>query len=157
MSQALTEWINQTNWLLFVCPPFGLWLLTGVGLLGFTPVLRRLSSERSLVQIAEFSLKRAFFYKWELLSTAISLTLLSYIYQILQVLGRKLLPDFPDSLASTSGFLFLFLCFLAKLGKIVRLPPTNSPIRSMKYIFGGFSNPFRDYQTYKVLEDVDNE
>lgn len=157
MIPILIDWGKETNWFLFFFPPFPIWFLAGGALLGFPPVMRRLSSDRKLVNIAKFSLKRANLYKWELLFTAISLTVLSYIYHISLILGRKLLPVFPDTLASTLGFLLLLLVFLAKLGKIAQQPPTNSPLRSVKYIFGGFSNPFRDYQTYKVLKEVNTE
>lgn len=157
MIPILIEWGKETNWFLFFFPPFLIWFLAGATLLGFPPVLRRLSSDRGFVQRAKFSLKRAFFYRWELLFTAISLTLLTYIYHILLVLGRNLLSIFPDTLASTLGFLLLLLVFLAKLGKIAQRPPTKSPLKSVKYIFWGVSNPFRDYPTYRVLDEVNNE
>ncbi len=89
MRPILIEWSNQTNWLMFVLPPFSFWLMTGVGLLGFSPVLRRLSPDRNLFQKDKLGLKRANFYKCEILLTAISLTIFTYIYHLLLVLGRN--------------------------------------------------------------------
>lgn len=157
MLTILIGWSNQTSWLLFALPPFGLWITAGVGLLGFLPVVRRFPSDRNLAQIAKFGLERAFLYKWELLFTALSLSILTYIYNILLVLGSALLPAFPDILASTIGLVFLLLVFFAKLGKIAQQPPSNSLLKSVKYIYGEFSNPFEEYGTYRVLGEVNNE
>ncbi len=153
MISILIEWSHETNWLLFTLPPFGIWFSCGIFLLGFAPILKRASLEKDFVQLTKLVIERAFHYKLELLFTALSLTILTYIYNILLVLGNDLLPVFPDNLASTVGFVLLLVVFMAKLGKIARNPPSHSFVKSVKYIYGGFSDPFEDYETYKIFEE----
>lgn len=152
MITVLSNWSSRVNWLLFILPPIGIWLTGGVTLLGFVPLmdLNSSSKERDWKKVLRLGLKRAFRYRWELVFTAVSLGLFTDLFSILLTLRAELLPAFPEVVAAPLGYLILFLIFMAKISTIAQRAPSRSPVQSILYLYGGFSNPFSEYETYNL-------
>lgn len=150
--KIVIDYVNEAGLLKLTLPPFLIWLVGGILYLGFVPLARekRSSKDKSWKYVFRLGLKRAFAYKWELLFTAIGLGALTDFYFLLLALKEKLLPAFPELLAWIVGFVLLLFLFAGKIAAVYPRPPSGSCLNSVRFIYGEFSNPFKEYERYRI-------
>ncbi|MFP4136520.1 MAG: hypothetical protein ACLFTO_05780 [Candidatus Acetothermia bacterium] len=144
------NWTLDVNWLVLTFPPFFIWFLASVALIGFITRPKKFSKEKELRVILLIGIKRLVRYGWEVLFTSIGLTILTLALHFILLLVNQTLPTVPEFFISTVGFLMIFLIYLGKIKNIATKPPSYSFLNSLKYIYGGFSNPFQNYETYRM-------
>ena len=140
---------REFSWLTLVLPPFLIWVLASFGLLGYFALPKNYSREDNR-KIFFSAIREAVRYGWEVFFTSIGLTALTIAFHFLLLLVHRTLPAVPEFVISTAGFSMIFLIYLGKVSNIVTRPPSHSILDSLKYVYGGFSNPFRDYKTYRM-------
>lgn len=146
MIDIITKWITEVNWFILVLPPFFIWYLSGAFLVGFVPEIkkRKSVSGEEWKEILNTGLVKALKYKWELFFTSVHLWILSMLFLMLGVIINELSIGFSESLFDVLMLIPLLIILFGKCKNINESISSASFVGGFKYIYGGFSNPFRE-------------
>lgn len=158
---VLTEAIEMGIWGAVIAP-FAIWGLGEILWVGFFfPLVRALKDRKSKSEAGGIEWKyvwlvgsrRVKSYKYEIFFGSVGGVVIMDVYWMCINLADEFLPSFLYVIISfISTFLFCILLF-SKGNSIMSNPP-SSPLRSLKFIWGGFMNPFNQTEVSKMRDVV---
>lgn len=146
MIDITIKWITEVNWFILVIPPFFIWCLAGAFLIGFVPEIKKRESAggKAWKEILRSGLVKPLKYKWELFFTTLHLWILNILFLILGVVINELQIGFSESLFDVLMLVSLLILLFGKCKNINQSISSSSFIGGFRYIYRGFSNPFRE-------------
>lgn len=144
MIEIALDFIAENEPWLLIFPPFLIWFISGAIIVGFIPAIKKTKGKKSKKwqQILFEGLKRFYSYKWEILFSAINLTFLTLFWSIFNSWLAQMLPYLPEVLILGFSFYLLLIYFLGKVTSISSRQPKKSILKSLRYLYGGFTSPF---------------
>ncbi|MBS3736676.1 MAG: hypothetical protein V5A87_03955 [Candidatus Bipolaricaulota bacterium] len=158
---SLTEIIEMGIWGAVIAP-FVIWGLGEILWVGFFfPLVKALkdrkeSRERARIEwkhILILGCNRVKSYKWEIFFASVGGVIILDIYWMCINLADEFLPSFLYVIISFTGTFFLCILLFSKGNGIMSNPP-SSPLRSLKFIWGGFMNPFDETEVSRMSDVV---
>lgn len=159
---AGVEYIGNLGIAEFVLVPFLIWLTAECFWVGFFfPLVEALRDravrgdkvEKGRRYVWKIGFHRILHYKWEIFFSSLNGILIMDIYHMVLVLTDEFLPSFMYVIIlSTSSLLFGTLLF-AK-GNSIMSEASPSLAGSIKYLLGGFQNPFKKSEISEMREVV---
>lgn len=141
-----------------IVAPFLVWQVGVVLWIGFMfPLIKRVndSSEEASSILKDFrsfwlaGLKRTLRYKWEIFFASVGGIILTNIYWFALRLSEKFLPSFLYLLVLAISSFILGILFFSKGNDILSHSP-STVLESVKYIWGGFTNPFNQDEVFTM-------
>lgn len=142
--------------------PFLIWIIGVIFWTGFFfPIVEAFSKnkengerfEKKYKYIWKMGSRRTIYYKWEILFSSASGIVFTNIYWLILSLSEEFLPSFLYIIILFVSSFSLVTLLFAK-GNSIMSNKSTSPIRSFKYLFWGFQNPFKKSELDKMREVV---
>ena len=145
MFDALIRQIAEFNWFLLVIPPLVIWSISGYFLIGFLSALKQENDRdnKCVKKLLLLGLRKTSENMWALIFTTIHLTILTIILFTFAGVIRGIFPNIPENIVDSIVLIMLTTVFFGKYKKIRNSHPTSF-FSSLKFLYKGFSNPFRE-------------